>query len=278
LQVLQRAPGDAGSDQDAGLQLSTIAQLNFGPNTSPQAIAKLGNDLYIPLYGAFDGTGAGLVHVDVSNPAAPVQRETISFSGIDLRSFDGGTTYPRPAGVAVHRGLLYVTLSNLNPAYSAGGPGIVARVNRDTGTATPIYLGDVCLNTFWVQSGGDVLFVSCSGKIGFDLPAPCPVEKSAVLAFDTQDQLASTWSASCGSATNCTPPSAGRFSRVGDRLYIGDNLSGRVFVVQVMAQDGGIQLVERRGYVAADGSPPLSACPTNPTTQQAYVSDMISVP
>jgi len=277
LQVLQR-PLDAGTDPDAGLQLTTIAQLPFGPNTSPQAIAKIGDDLYIPLYGAFDGTGAGLVHVDVSNPAAPVQRETISFNGIDLRSFDGGTTYARPAGVAVHRGLLYVTLSNLNPAYSVGGPGIVARVNRDAGTATPIYVGDVCLNTFWVQSGGNVLLVSCTGRVGFDRPAPYPVEKSAVLAFDTQDQLASTWTASCGSATNCTPPSAGRFSRFGDRLYIGDNLSGRVFVVQVVTQDGGTQLVERRGYATIDGGPPLIACPTNPTTQQAYVSDMISVP
>lgn len=278
LQILQRGSIDAGTDPDAGLQLATVGQLNFGSNTSPQAIAKIGDDLYIPLYGAFNGAGAGLVHVDVRNPAAPIQRETISFNGIDLRSFDGGTTYARPAGVAVHRGLLYVTLSNLTPTYRPGGPGIVARVDRDAGTATPIYLGDVCLNTFWVQSGGNILFVSCSGRIGFDRPAPYPVEQSAVLAIDTQDRLASSWSASCGSTTNCTPPSAGRFSRFGDRLYVGDNLSGRVFVVQVVAQDAGTQLVERRGYTSVDGTPPLMACPTDPTTQQAYVSDMISVP
>ncbi len=273
LQVLQRGPLDAGTGQDAGLQLTRVGEpLNFGPDTSPQAIAKIGNDLYIPLYGGFDGTGAGVAHVDVSNPASPVLRETISLSGIDLRSFDGGTTYPRPAGVALHRGLLYVTLSNLNPAYSPGGPGIVARVDRDAGTATPIYLGDVCLNTFWVQSMGSTLLVSCSGKIGYDRPPPFPVDRSAVLALDPQDRLVSSWTASCGSATSCAPPSAGRFSIFGDRLYVGDNASGRVFVLQLVDN----QLIERRGY--ADGGQPPTPCPPDSVTGLSYVPDIVSVP
>jgi hypothetical protein len=263
LQILQRGPLDAGIGQDAGLQLTTVGQLNFGAATSPQAIAKLGNDLYIPLYGGPTGVGAGLVHVDVTTPSAPARRETIPFSGIDLRSFDGGTTYPRAAGVAVHRGLIYVTLSNLTPAYAPGGPGIVARVDRVAGTATPIYLGNVCLNTYWVQSTGNNLLVSCSGNFGASF------DRTAVLVLDQQDQIASSWSP-CATP-GCIPSSAGRFAVWGNRIYVGDNASGRVFVVQL---DGG-QLIEQRGY--SEGGQPLMPCPANPMGY-SYVSDIVSIP
>ncbi|HEX4803168.1 MAG TPA: MXAN_6577-like cysteine-rich protein, partial [Myxococcaceae bacterium] len=74
LQVLQQMAGDAGLG-DAGLPLSAIATVNFDAGNPPQAVTKLGNNLYIALF------LGEVAEVDVSNPAAP--RTTRTF---DLRT------------------------------------------------------------------------------------------------------------------------------------------------------------------------------------------------
>src|SRR5262249_39714298 len=154
-------------------------------------------------------------------------------------------TDPRPSGIAVRGGQLYVSLSNLSPGFGPpGGPGVLAKVNPDAGVITPIYLPDGCLDAFWVASAGDSVFVSCGGEVRYDQPPPFPVEKSGLVVVNNADQPIAIWSASCAGAPACAPPSAGRFTISRDRLYVGDSASGRVFVLQL---DGG-QLVERRGY------------------------------
>jgi hypothetical protein len=264
LQVLRRTGAASG---DAGLTFSIPdgGQVVFGSNTSPQSIAKLGNNLYIPLW----GTGQIAV-VDVSNPDSPILRTPINLGTLDLRSFDGGVTLPRPAGIAAYRGDIYVGLSNLDATYAPGGPGMLARLNVTTGVVTPIYLPTPCLNTYWLVAAGDVLYVTCSGRAQYDSTFHLLAIDSSGAVAVAADGGMTFWNGACDGG--CFGASPGRFAVLGNRLYLGDQL-GRMFVIDNV--DGGF--VERRGYNFATGGLPISACPTAPSGF-ANVNDVIAIP
>ena len=258
----------------SGLQLATVGQVNVGRGTSPQALVKVGTQVYIPIY-----EGAGTVfQVDVSWPADAGIARSFDLSGIDLRPFDGGTTYPRPSAIAAARGRLYVPLGNLRITpegfYVPGGPALLARIDLDGGQVSGVELGDSCLDAFWISAADDGLYVSCSGAVTYGPGyVPIAVEKSGVVFLDAQDRVVSTWNVSCApGATGCLPPVVTRFARIGDQLYLADESAGRIFVVERVNN----QLIERRGLNAQDGGPPIDACSRDGGI--SLVIDVIGIP
>jgi hypothetical protein len=264
---------------DAGLPFSVPAggQLNFGANTSPQSIAKLdggspGTNLYVALSGVGTERG-GIAQVSVSDAGVPSLVGRFGFDSLNLMPFDGGVTYPRASGIVSHRGSIYVALSNLDAAYRPAGPAMLAKL--DVGappTVTPIYLPNSCLNTYWLVSTGDVLYVSCGGRSQFDTDYHLVgIDSSGVVAL-SPDGGTISWSGSCPADGGCLGPAVTRFAVVNDRLYLGDQV-GRIFVLQNV--DGGF--VERRGYDFVSGGPPISACPPS-ASGFSLVTDVIAVP
>ncbi|MHB8874783.1 MAG: MXAN_6577-like cysteine-rich protein [Myxococcaceae bacterium] len=271
-----------------GLQLTTVGELSFGPNSFPEGMAKLGNFLYVPLYGGYGAAAAAVgqkvVKVDISNPRLPVSAGTIDLSTLDLQPFDGGAPVARPYAIAEHQGRLYVALNNLNPdTYAPEGPGLLARIEPSTTppTVSTVNLGDGCLNPVWVMSDGVRLYVSCQGKANYNTSwAVDSVEKTGVVALE-QDLPSSTWAAAClpdagayqaDGGGGCLPVIAGRMALQGGQVYVGDQIGGRVFVLD---RDGG-QLIERRGYGAV--AAPIQACAVDPAVGFSNVSDLLTVP
>jgi len=268
LQVLRRSEGDGGLG-DAGLLLSTIATLSFNPGDPPQAVTKLGTNLYIPLF------MSEVAEVDVSNPAAP-RRTARTF---DLRTlvtpFDAGVpTFARPYGIATYGGAVYVAMRNLDATGTPGGPGLLARLNLATGTADPIALPNTCLTAYWLGTAadaGNTLYVSCNGRTQRDAGYVTSVDSSGAVAISADGGMA-MWSGGCDAGVGCTPAIPRRFAVLGSRIYLGDEL-GRIFVVENV--DG--RLIERRGYNSAALGLPIPAC-TNSVSGSAIVNDIIAVP
>jgi hypothetical protein len=267
LQVLLRT-GDAGPG-DTGLPYTVPpgGELNLGANTFPQAVAKLGTNLYVTLAGT--GTnGGGIAEVSVANPNAPVLNRIISLSALDLMPFDSGVTYARPGGIASYQGNIYAALNNLDIAFHPAGPGMLAKLDVGTGNLSAIYLPGGCLNTYWLVVSGDTLYVSCGGKFQFEGSTLVSVENSGLVAVKPDGGMVS-WNGFCPGG--CVGPAIQRFAIVNDRLYLGD-LLGRIFVLQNV--DGGF--VERRGFNFVTGGPPINGCPSD--AGDSFVSDVIAVP
>jgi len=267
LQVLVRT-GDAGL-ADAGLPFAAgDDEVPFGPNTFPQAVAQLGTNLYVTLAGT--GTNGGAIaEVSIANPSAPVLNRTFSLSSLDLRPFDGGVTYARPAGIASYQGSIYAGLNNLDIAFNPAGPGMLAKLDVGTGTLSPIYLPSGCLNTYWLVVSGETLYVSCGGRAQYDSTFHLiGIDSSGLVALKPDGGMVS-WNGSC--SAGCIGPAIQKFAVVKDRLYLGDQL-GRVFVLQDV--DGGF--VERRGYDFVAGGPPINGCPAD--AGLSLVSDVIAIP
>jgi len=279
LQVLQRSEGDGGLG-DAGLPLSTIATLSFSAGDPPQAVTKLGSNLYIPLF------LGEVAEVDVSNPAAPRLVRTFDLRTLNLMPFDAGVpTFTRPLGIATYLGAVYVALRNVDSADSPGGPGLLARLNLATGTAEAIALpngapndggtpGSTCLTAYWLGTAadaGNTLYVSCNGRTQRDAGYLTSVDSSGAVAISVDGGMA-MWSGGCDAGVACVPAIPRRFAVVANRVYLGDEL-GRVFVLENV--DGGF--VERRGYNSGPGGLPIPAC-TSSTSGSAIVNDIIAVP
>jgi hypothetical protein len=268
LQVLQQTGGDAGLG-DAGLPFSTIATLSFDQGNPPQAVTKLGNNLYIALF-----LGA-VAEVDVSNPAAPRITRTFDLRTLNLMGFDASVpTFPRPLGIATLGGAVYVALRNLDATGTPGGPGLLARLNLVTGTPQTVLLPDTCLTAYWLGTAadaGNTLYVSCNGRTQRDAGYLTSVDSTGAVAIGTDGGMA-MWSGGCDAGVACFPAIPRRFAMVANRLYLGDEL-GRVFVIENV--DGGF--VERRGYYSAPGGLPISAC-TSSVSGSAIVNDIIAVP
>jgi hypothetical protein len=264
LQILQPSPLDAGIGPD-GLPLVTVGRFNFGADTSPQAMVKVGTSLYVVLRGTDANPGAGqrVVQLDVRDPTNPGAGLAFDLSGLDLRPFDGGTAIARPTGIAAfgNAGILYVALNNLRPLPNPdpAGPGVLAKIDIDAGTISRVDLpADACINAQWLVPTSDTLYVGCGGAATFDGGnpmdgggVPISTDRTGIVALNTQDQRIATWSASCpssGTDAGCIPPSVRRFAAFGSRLYIGDQYGGRVFVVEKV----GNQL---------DAGLPILACP-----------------
>jgi hypothetical protein len=265
-----------------GLQLQPVASVDFGANTNPFAMAKIGTDLWVTLYGNLGGdvsAGGKVARVSVANPLQPALSTPYLElpSGAALQPFPGGNPIPSPSGIVAHRGNLYVALNNLDPnTYGPGGPGLVARINPQTRAVQYLPLGEGCLNPGWLAPVGDQLLVSCAGKATYDASFNLvAVEKTGLALLDAQDALVASYALACPEVGtgSCTLPSAGRFAVVAGRAYVGDNNAGRVFVVEV----SGNQLIERRGLgVGAGAQPPILACQRE--TGFSLVSDVVAVP
>lgn len=287
LQVLRR---QGGADAGVGLPLETVGELSFGENTFPEAVAKLGTRLYVPLFGGYGASAAAagqkVVEVSVDDPAHPEVLRSFDLSAVDLKPFPGGSPMPRPFSIAAHQGALYVALNNLNPdTYAPEGPGMLARIDPVTGAVTTLDLGaDRCLNAVWVVSDGERLYVSCQGRAEYSPPTYTltSVEKTGLVVVDGSGQRQAAWAMACpagappydpDAGTGCLPAMASRFAVVGQRIYVGDQNGGRVFVLEL----AGDQLIERRGYTP-DGGAPIQACAVGGEVPVSNVSDVLAVP
>ncbi|HZI13294.1 MAG TPA: MXAN_6577-like cysteine-rich protein [Myxococcus sp.] len=282
LQVLVRE----GPAQGAGLGLRTVAQLNLGRNTSPQAIARFGSTLYIPLFGTAGSSfqeGNAVARVDVSNPAQPRRVDTLPLTGLDLKSFDGGTVLPLPYSVTATDAGVYVALTNLNPYnnYLPNGPGMLARIEPSDGGVSAIDLGaEACLNAGYVEAVGGQLVVACLGEARLDRANGSRADsvRASGLVLVKDDVPVASYALSPGcvpGSEGCRLAVAGRFAVAGGAVYLGDTNAGRVFVVEV--RDG--QLVERRGHSTPQAlGPPLEACPVDPRRPVSNAIDVTALP
>ena len=240
LQILKRTPAgvpDGGANPN-GVTLTTVGEVNFGANTTPEAVAKIGTFAYVPLYGSFGSASAAgqkVVKVDVSNPLLPAVSKTFDLSALDLQPFshDAGSSVARPSSIAALGGILYVTLNNLNAAdYSVQGPGLLARIDPATDAVTTVSLGASCLNPVWVTTDGEALYVSCAGRTDFATTA----EKTGVVAL-RNDLLVGSSELGCadagsfdpGTGAGCRLPIAGRIAVRNKQIYVADQNGGRVF-------------------------------------------------
>jgi hypothetical protein len=267
-----------------GVALGTVAELPLGMNSYPQGVAKLGDTLWIPLYGGFGAAAADagqvVVKVSVATPEAPVETGRVSLKSLDLKPFDGGTPVARPWAITAHRGAVYVALNNLNPdTYAPEGPGLVARIQPEDGGLSVIDLGAAdCLNPQWLGPVGDALAVSCGGLVQYSPTYTVDsVSAAGVVLVSAGDVRVAAWSSACpadagvladGGAA-CAPMMPGRFSVLGQRLLVSDQNAGRVVMLDVT--DGGLQVV--RGVSDA-----LNLCPPSPVTGAANVSDVLTLP
>lgn len=281
VQVLREGTDGGGAiELDAGIEgtlaLVTVAELNLGMNTFPQGLAKVGTQLWVPLYGGYGAeaadAGQELQKIDISNPAAPTLAGRVTLKGQDLRAFDGGAPVARPWAITAKGGKLYVALNNLNPdTYAPEGPGLVARVDSSNDTVTIIDLGaSDCLNPQWVGVVGNSVAVSCGGLVTYSPSyAVESVSAAGLVVLDSADvKLPGAWSASgsCAGADagTCLPMMPGRFAVSGQQVLLSDQNGGRVVVLSVT--DAGVSEV---------GSA-LDLCPVSATTGVANVADLLS--
>lgn len=91
-------------------------------------------------------------------------------SGSALRPFDpANPTRAAPSGVASGPGgSAFVALTNLDDSFAPGGPGMLVRVQPDTGATITILLGGAddhaCINSGVVRNDGNSLLVGCAGS------------------------------------------------------------------------------------------------------------------
>ena len=223
------------------------ASVHFDANTSPE-------------YAAFDGTTAIYVSLQGNtNVAAPTGNQlarvglsdlmvqTVDLTPLDLQAPDAGTE-PRPNGVAVSNGKVYVALANLN-GYSPDGPGLVATLDilpdggapvfhtfADGGIEQPVAPDPVhCINAGALMLAGNTLYLACGPR--FQATAPYGIEfPGAVAALDiSQDPPAPLWTTPTAcpadAGSGCSPGAPTRMALVGGKIYAGDVSNGRLFVL-----------------------------------------------
>jgi stigma-specific protein Stig1 len=280
LQVLRRGgepAGGTGPRYPNGIPLTDVGSVNFGANTNPYGFVLEGSDAYVTLLGNLQtdaSAGGKVVRVSVADPTAPTITDTFQLpTGEALKPFPGHTTAPAPAGIAVHQGRVYAALGNLDLRdFSVGGPGSLARIEPATGAVELIELGTDCLNPFWLAPVGERLLVSCGGSGIYDRNFNLiDVQGTGLVLLGTDGRVVASLALRCPEGTSCLLASAGRFSVVGSRAYVGDNNAGRVFVVEVV----GDSLVERRG-LGPGAEPPILACPRS--RGPSLVADVVAIP
>jgi hypothetical protein len=269
--------------QPSGVSMATIGELALGVNTFPQGMARLGDSLWVPLYGGIGATaasaGQAILELSIADPTRPIEVRRFDLKSIDKRAFDGGTPVARPWAITAHRGAIYAVLNNLNAdTRLPEGPGLLARIEASSGALRVIDLGaDVCLNPQWAASVGSKLAVSCGGRVDYASDnSIVGVEASGLVVLDETDSRIGSWASSCPTdagvladgGSTCRPMMPGRFAVVGHRVVLGDQSAGRVVVLEV--SDSGVQ--EVRGLAN-----PIQMCPLSPTSF-SNVTDILAVP
>jgi len=256
-----------------GLEPVQNAAINFGANTNPFAMARVGNELFVTLYGGFSDMSAGgkVARVSLADPSRPAKVEPYLQlpTGAALMPFAGQSTVPAPAGITAFNGSLYVTLNNLNPSFQPGGPGLLAKVDpRSLQLESLINLGEGCLNPGWAAPVGNQLVVSCTGRVTYDASFNVSaVEGSGLVLLSSEDAVVARYALACPEgSTGCVPPAANRFAVVGSRVYLGEISAGRIFVVEVADN----QLIERLGPAS-----PIAACPSS--SGASLVGDVVAI-
>lgn len=269
---------DAGANAHPnGLDLRTVAEVNFGENTGPNGVVVQGQHAYVPLYGGFGAAAAAgqkLAKVDIGDAGIV---ETFDLTTLNLGSFDGGAVLPRPYAVAAFGGKVYVTLNNFDADYVPAGPGMLAEYDPASGALTAINLGaDRCLNAVSFAQSADTLFVSCNGKSTYDASFNLiSVENNGVLALSRASvsgplEVKASWVPVCPAGTSCKPASIGRIAFFGSRVFVADQGEGRVWVVDY----NGTTLTEATVLSAAL----MNACPpTDATNSFSNVADIQSL-
>jgi hypothetical protein len=275
VQVLERgAVGGTEADAgvDGGLVLGTVAEVALGANTFPQGVVRAADHLWVPLYGGTDpaGISAGQRVMRLSLPGL-ADAGSFSLNGLDLQRFDGGALgYPRPWAITARGDGVYVVLNNLTSDYRPAGPGLLARIDTQTLAVTAIPLGATCLNPQWAAPVGANLVVSCAGAATYDSSFFANAsEGSGVVLLGAQNTLQARWSSDCAADAGCTVFTPGRFAVKNGRVYVGDQNSGRLAVLDI--SDGGITPIRA-------GASAVAVCPAEMGTQLANVSDVIALP
>lgn len=263
-----------------GVDLGVVAQVQFGQNTYPQVMTKVGDKLYVTLFGGFDSmtaaAGQKVVEVDVSNPESPAVQRTFELGMLPLENFDAGAgeNIPRPSGITHRGGVLYVALADLDVNYSVAGPGYLATLPLDGGAAGLVRLpDDKCRNAVWTATAGDNVVVSCAGESDYSMFPVVTTKATGLALVGANDQLLSTVSVSCPANGDggCASPSIGRFGVFGNSVYAADQSAGRLFVFDIVNN----QLVEKRTY--ANGQEPLLVCPVDAMTGYSNVGDVLAI-
>ena len=262
-----------GTRYPDGLGLVRGGFVGFGANTNAWAAARLGTTLYVTLYGGMGRqhvAGGRVARVDVTDPQAPRLLEPAVElpAGAELEPFSADTPpIARPTGIAAHAGAVWVALNNLDETYAPAGPGMLARIDPATQAVTKVRLPPECLNAGWLRSAGDALLVTCSGRADY-ATTPVGVSSAAVVAVLGDGRTVVHPVACPAGAAGCAPFSPGRFEVLGRRVYVGDNASGRVLVLEWT----GSGFTELAGPAGA-----LAACPAS-ESGLAYVADVVAVP
>jgi hypothetical protein len=267
------AQGDA---QGGTFSFASVGALNFGPGTSPQDIAQIGDRLYVPLYGdltADIGMDAGhrIAVVDISDRTRPQVTSTIDLRGLDLMPYEGQQPRATPHGIIVHGEHLYLPLNSYQPSWTPGGPGLLAKVHPETGVASTVLLdAEGCENVYDLVAVGDMLVASCAGRVIYDDAwITVSVEKSAVVLLDGNDAHVETYPFVC-TAQDCPIAKAGRMAVKGEQVYVSDE-AGRVIILSVSAEG----FTEVRGFSAEAPKPPLQLCYGG---EYNNVADLVALP
>jgi hypothetical protein len=267
-------PADAGSIALPGggvgaLGLVTSGGYAFDPGSIPEPFARLNNGtanaIFVPL-----NVGDEVLRLDVTNPAAVSRVDSYDLTAV-IASLPGGGTIADGGVLAasatqaiLRNGKVYVALNALRfrPDFHADyGPGVVGVIDpTKSGAAalTPLPLdSSECQNVEWLAripaSGGDQMLVSCAGARTYDSNFNIlSVDNTALVLLGANDQRLAAWVPS--TAAGAPPPSVGRAIPLGPRVFVADETSSRLYVVDVVNNG----FVERVGYV--DGGTPPQVC------------------
>jgi hypothetical protein len=150
----------------------------------------------------------------------------------------------RPMGIAQMNGKAYVALGNYDAAYTPRGPGLLAAFLPSDGQVTLIDLGGSggkeCISRGWVRTGGDRIYVTCSGD--FNTGGGTAVVEVDPSGSGTVTHRFATSTSPAGVAATAT------------RVWYGDAFAGAVYPL------------DRATLTAAGPAVPIT-CPTSGTYQ-----------
>lgn len=270
LQVFRRDTSvDAGSFPE-GVALESVTTLDLGADSMPVHAVREGTSLFVALSRA-----NSVVRVNVANPAAPTVADTYALDALDLAPFDGQTPLARPEGIAVRGGNVYVALNNTDASGTPAGPGVVARIDTQSGMVSGRVLNSAdCMLASQVLDTEDGLAVSCRGSVTVSAGED---RGAGVVLLDNAEAVTSVWDAGCPTGgSGCIEPAPSAMAVVGKDLFIGDRSTGRLFVVGIASTEAGTALLEKRGLAAVE-APPVQVCPES-SSGPLGIADIVATP